>query len=293
MSLDSGSFALKERTLVIILSLLLSLGMFSDAVAPASPPSGQPRVLILGYHEVEPGGVPPHVTIPREGAKSLAPDEMARFTISSEAFRSQLDALATHGYTVISLRDLYDFLQGTKPSLPARSVVITTDDGWISAKSEMEPELKRRGHPFTVFVYPRVVERHSHHPFNLTWQDIESLSKEGVDIQSHTFSHPVLSRARHPEMDDAQYSDWLADELCRSRELIQLHTGRDVKFLAYPFGEYDDAVVAAARTAGYAAAVTVKPGLVRKGADLMTLRRFLVLHDTLLGEFESWLETTK
>ena len=248
-------------------------------------------MIILGYHEVEESGLPEHFTIARQDAAANTSDEMARYTVSTNSFRSQLDALDAHGYTTISLRDLYDFLQGARPSLPARSVVITTDDGWISAKTEMQPELKRRGATFTVFVYPRVVERHSHHPFNLTWSEIENLAKEGVDIQSHTFSHPFLSRARHPEMDDAQYRDWLSDELRKSRKMLESHTCTDVKFLAYPFGDYDDAVVSAAKAAGYVAAVTVKPGLVRSGADPMTLRRFLLIHDTTLKEFESWLES--
>lgn len=276
----------------MIVSLLFSLALVGNT--PASPvPRAQPRVLILGYHEVEPEGIPPHETIPRGSAVTAAPNEMVRYTISTDEFRRQLDALTIHGYSVISLLDLHDYLQGLIPSIPSRSVVITADDGWRSAKSFMQAELKRRGHPFTVFVYPRVVERHFRHPFNLTWKEIEDLSREGVDIQSHSFSHPSLNRARHPEMEDAQYASWLAEEMCQSRELIQSHTGREVRFLAYPFGDYDDSVIAAAKAAGYVAAVTVKPGMVRKGTDLMTLPRFLVIHDTTLAEFESWLETAQ
>ncbi|MEO6260400.1 MAG: polysaccharide deacetylase family protein [Thermoanaerobaculia bacterium] len=276
----------------MIVSLLFSLALVGNT--PASPLArAQPRVLILGYHEVEPEGIPPHETIPRGSAVAYTPDEMVRYTISTDEFRRQLDALTIHGYSVISLLDLHDYLQGLIPSIPSRSVVITADDGWRSAKSFMQPELQRRGHPFTVFVYPRVVERHFRHPFNLTWKEIEDLSREGVDIQSHSFSHPSLSRARHPEMNDGQYASWLAEEMCQSRELIQSHTGREVPFLAYPFGDYDDSVIAAAKAAGYVAAVTVRPAMVRKGTDLMTLPRFLVIHDTTIAEFESWLETAR
>ena len=258
-----------------------------------STTSDYPRVVILAYHEVEAGGIPPHTTIPRGVAVSAGPAEMDRYTVSTEEFRKQLDALAAHGYTVIALRELSDFLRGTRASLPKRSAVITADDGWISVKTQMQPELARRGMPFTAFVYPKVVEQHSQHLFNLTWREIESLSEAGVDIESHALTHPFLSRTRHPEMSDDRYAAWLSGELVTSKELLESHSCDPVTLLAYPYGDLDDTVVAAARAAGYLAAVTVRRGVVQKGADPMTLTRFLLHHDTTLSEFESWLETAR
>lgn len=277
---------------MIILSLLMALAVATEAPITSSL-SEHPRVLILGYHEVEPGGKPQHATIPRGVAVSSAPAELDRYTVSTDDFRSQLDALTRHGYSVISLRELVEFLQNRRPSLPARAVVITADDGWNSVKREMAPELRRRGMPFTSFVYPSVVEQHSQHPFNLTWSDIEELSREGVDIESHAFTHPFLSRARHTDLDSAAYEEWLTGELRTSRDLLESHICQDVRYLAYPFGDYDESVIASARAAGYLAAVTVRRGLVPRGADVMTLSRFLLHHDTTLAEFESWLETAK
>ncbi len=277
----------------MIFFFLMSLGVLAGDLTASPLLSERPRVVILGYHEVEPGGVPAHATIPRGIAVSNAPAELNRYTVSTDDFRAQLDSLDRHGYTVIPLRHLKEFLTGARPFLPARSVVITADDGWISVKTQMQPELSRRGMPFTAFVYPSVVEQHSQHPFNLTWEDVASLSAQGVDIESHSLSHPFLSRARHPEMEEAAYSEWLAIELRKSRELLEEHICSDVKFLAYPFGDFDETVVSAAKGAGYTAAVTVRRGVVNTGADPMMLGRFLLHNDTALGEFESWLETAK
>jgi peptidoglycan/xylan/chitin deacetylase (PgdA/CDA1 family) len=241
--------------------------------------SAQPRIIILGYHEVEKDGLPPHAVIPRGAAVSSTADEMARFTVRTEAFRQQMDALDAHGYEVVPLADVIDYLNGVRATLPARSAVITIDDGWRSTSTEMAPELARRGWPFTAFVYSRVIERHSHHPYNLTWREVEALAKGGVDVESHTYSHPFLSRAA-----------FLDDELNCSRAVIAAHTGQPVRFLAYPYGDHDDAVTAATKAAGYEAAVTVKPGLVTKRSNVFELPRYLLHHDTTLAEFERWLE---
>jgi peptidoglycan/xylan/chitin deacetylase (PgdA/CDA1 family) len=167
--------------------------------------------------------------------------------------------------------------------------VITVDDGWISTKPEIAPELRARGYPFTAFIYIHAIDLHSHHPYNLTWDDIASLSSEAIDIESHTYTHPLLSRAKHPEMTDAQYDDWLTAELRGSKESIESHTGHRVQFLAYPYGNRDEGVIAAAKAAGYEGAVTVTPGPVSKDSNPFTLNRYVVLHHTSLAEFQSWL----
>lgn len=242
--------------------------------------AAQPRIIILGYHEVEKDGLPPHTVIPRGVAVASTDDEMARYTVSTESFRQQMDALEAHGYEVIALADVVDYLTGHRATLPARSAVITVDDGWRSTATEIAPALAKRGWPFTAFVYPRVIEQHSHHPYNVTWSAVDALASSGVDVESHTYSHPFLSRARES----------LDDELSCSRAVIAMHIKQPVRFLAYPYGDYDDGVIAAAKAAGYEAAVTVKPGLVTRRSNPFALGRYLLHHDTTLTEFERWLE---
>jgi peptidoglycan/xylan/chitin deacetylase (PgdA/CDA1 family) len=270
-----------------VLAMILSL-LVAAATAPAS--SSDPHIVILAYHEVEPDGVPPHETVPRGTAAAKTTDEMQRYTASTEAFGQQLDALASHGYTVISVEVLSDFVNGNRATLPARSAVITVDDGWRSVKTTMAPELAKRGLPFTAFVYPRVIDGHARHPFNLAWEDVAALSNDGVDLQSHALTHPFLSRARHAELSDDGYAPWLEHELRESRECIAWRTGREVRFLAYPYGDYDDGVIAAARAAGYEAAFTTGRGPASRTSNPLALPRYLIHNDTTIAEFESWLK---
>jgi len=58
-----------------------------------------------------------------------------------------------------------------------------------------------------------------------------------------------------------------------SRKQIEDEIGRPVEFFCYPSGDAGAREIEAARAAGYAASVTVHPGLNRPGIDLQALRR--------------------
>src|SRR5581483_3223701 len=80
-----------------------------------------------------------------------------RMEISREVFRQQMTYLAMTGYTIVPLRDIYEFAAGKRATLPRNAVAITMDDGWRSAYTEAFPELKKRHFPFTVFIYPAII----------------------------------------------------------------------------------------------------------------------------------------
>src|SRR6266571_3914447 len=147
--------------------------------------------------------------------------------ISRDAFRQQMRYLAMTGYTIIPLRDLYDYASGKRGSLPQNSVVITIDDGWRSTFTEVFPEMKRRHFPFTVFIYPRIIGQT---PYALTWRQVREMADAGVDIESHSYSHPFLTRRRNAALADREYAAWLERELAESKHTLERETGRPVSF---------------------------------------------------------------
>jgi peptidoglycan/xylan/chitin deacetylase (PgdA/CDA1 family) len=76
----------------------------------------------------------------------------------------------------------------------------------------------------------------------LTWDDLRSLASRGIEIGSHTVSHPHLTR-----LTDAE----LSVELKGSKDEIEDELGRRCVDLAYPYGEHNRRVCASARRAGY------------------------------------------
>lgn len=196
-----------------------------------------------------------------------------RMEIGRDQFRQQMRYLAVTGYNVIPLKWAYEFATGKRASLPPRSVVITLDDGWRSTYTEVFPEMKRRHFPFTLFIYPQIVGQTAR---ALTWKQIKEMAGWGADIESHSFSHPFLTKRRHAGMGEKQYADWLARELVGSRKALEHETGKPVEFLAYPYGDYDHFLADAVGRSGYLAALTCDYGRVRKGSDPLRMKRFVI-----------------
>jgi peptidoglycan/xylan/chitin deacetylase (PgdA/CDA1 family) len=225
-----------------------------------------PAATVLCYHIVESPAAP-------------------RMHIDREVFRNHLRYLEATGYNVIPLRHLYEYVAGKRSSIPKNAVVITIDDGWRSTYTEAFPELQKRKFPFTVFIYPNIIGKTSN---ALTWEQIKEMSDAGVDIQSHSLTHPYLTKRRH-RFDDEQYAKWLYRELAESKRVLEKHTGRTVEFLAYPYGDYDDRVAKTAKRVGYSAALTCDFGKVRPGSDPLKMRRFVIDDRMDFADFRRYL----
>jgi len=98
----------------------------------------------------------------------------------------------------------------------------------------------------------------------LTWDHAREMILGGVEIGSHTVTHPIL-----PHVDAAQ----LAYELQQSRNRLEQMLNRDITLFCYPNGDYDGRVRNAAAGAGYRLAVTTECGLNDRGSDPLALRR--------------------
>jgi peptidoglycan/xylan/chitin deacetylase (PgdA/CDA1 family) len=171
-------------------------------------------------------------------------------------FEEQMQALKDNGFTVIGMQDFLAWRRGEK-SIPPKSCIISLDDGWRSGYEVAWPILKKFGYPFTMFIYTNYVKGQSVHAGgqSLSWDELEELRDAGVDIQCHTVSHSDL---RKPPKGSAESADeWLRHELEDSKHLLEQKLGISVKALAYPYGNHNEKVRAAAMAAGYEACFTV------------------------------------
>lgn len=244
---------------------------FSFLVLGASPSSQTPEVqaTILCYHVVQ----SPNDTI---------------YSLEREKFHEQMRYLAITGYNVIPLGDLLGYIGGQRESLPPNPVVITVDDGWRCTYTEIYPELKELGFPFTVFIYPKFIQKMPN-TYAMSWNEVKEMAEDGIDIQSHSFSHPFLTHRRNASLSEDEYLRWLHDELARSKQAIEKVTGKPVRFLAYPYGDYDTRVARAAAAAGYEGAVTTDYGHVRKSSNRFRMRRVSIYKDTSFATFRGHL----
>lgn len=99
----------------------------------------------------------------------------------------------------------------------------------------------------------------------VTWEQAREMDAGGVEIGSHTVSHPILTTTGDDE---------LRRELRDSRARLEAELGRDVGLFCYPNGACDERVRRETAGAGYSCAVTTVPGLNdRRAADPLMLRR--------------------
>jgi peptidoglycan/xylan/chitin deacetylase (PgdA/CDA1 family) len=256
--------ALTASFLVLIITAVL------HAAPRAAKNAEQPTATVLCYHIVEAPAAP-------------------RMHIDRDTFRQHLRYLEMTGYNVIPLRHLYEYVSGKRASIPRNAIVITIDDGWRSTYTEAYPELQKRKFPFTVFIYPNIIGK-THNA--LTWDQIREMSDAGVDIQSHSLTHPFLTKRKHRSKTDKDYAEWLTRELAQSRKILEKETGRKVQFLAYPYGDYDDRVAEASAKAGYTAALTCDFGRVKKGSDPLRMKRFVIDDRMDFADFRKYLGAT-
>jgi peptidoglycan/xylan/chitin deacetylase (PgdA/CDA1 family) len=236
----------------------LSADAAPAAEAPAAPAiDHSARVIVLGYH--------------RFVDKVRHPDT----EITPAEFEAQMQALMDQGIAVISMDDFLAWRHGQK-SLPPRCALITIDDGYNVGYTVAWPILKKFGYPFAMFIYTDYV---SGGPKSgggsMTWEQLAEMRDAGVSIQSHTVSHPDLRRKK-AGASQANYDEWLWNELHGSKAMIEEKLGIKVTALALPYGLANDHVREVAAKAGYEMLFTVNNQQVGFSTPIEALGRYVV-----------------
>jgi peptidoglycan/xylan/chitin deacetylase (PgdA/CDA1 family) len=175
-----------------------------------------------------------------------------QLSVTVEALEAQLRLLLDRGYRAVAAAEA---LGGE-----GKVLHVTFDDAFTSVHEAL-PVLERLGVPATLFACtgyaddPRPLgvpeladELHTHAEAlrTMSWGELRELDgREGIEVESHTVSHPHL-----PPLSD----EVLEEELAASKRRLEEELDRPCRFLAYPFGDSDERVRAAARAAGYEAA---------------------------------------
>jgi peptidoglycan/xylan/chitin deacetylase (PgdA/CDA1 family) len=206
-------------------------------------------------------------------------------TVRTVTFRAQLNYLKQHDYPIVPLRTLVSYLLGDGPAPPPRAVVITADDGHVSVFTDMLPIVREYHVPVTLFIYPSAISNAS---YAMTWGQLAELHRTGLfDIQSHTLWHPNFNTERR-RLSPTAYRSFATMQLVKPRTVLREKLGVDADLLAWPFGIYDDDLIAMARESGYVAGFTLERRLVTPHERAMALPRFLV-SDSASGAFASML----
>lgn len=214
-----------------------------------------PKAIILMYH---------NINIPPKGAR------IPNLYVTPRMFHFQMWYLKAAGFKVVSIREMLDTV--SKGALKNDLAAITFDDGYQDFYMNAYPVLERYGYPSTVYVVSGLVGKDSqwdsrNEDFVKPLMDAKTIieiSRHGVEIGSHTKSHPELTR-----ISPAEQLTEIADSKKELEELLD----HPVDSFCYPGGNNDGMVKEAVKKAGYRHAVTTQRGHVEMGEDPFALRR--------------------
>jgi peptidoglycan/xylan/chitin deacetylase (PgdA/CDA1 family) len=197
---------------------------------------------------------------------AVSPTWSAPLSITPDALHRQLSWLVRRGWRGTTFRE------AVLDPPPGKIVAVTFDDAFASVHTLARPILAELGLPGTVFVPTAFIS--AHRPLSwpgidhwaqtaaaaelqcMSWAQLGALAAEGWELGSHTRTHPHLRG-----IDDQA----LRIELADSRQELTAHMGMQCTSVAYPYGDVDERVAAAAHAAGYTAGAALSSRLAALG----------------------------
>lgn len=222
-------------------------------------------------------------------------------TVGVDQFDSQMHGLAKNGYRSLRAEEFADFMAG-RP-LPAKSVLITFDDGYLDNWVYAHPVLQKYGLTAVLFTITGLIGDGAARPFYgqggqvpacpphdqakaqmfgnnrdnvmLRWDEIDAMRAAGTfEIHSHTHTHTRWDL----ECESAnQKAERLHQDLEASRQTLQDRLGGVSSHLCWPQGYFDDDYKRVAANLGFEHLYTTDArGQNRPHGDKSHIYRFAV-----------------
>jgi peptidoglycan/xylan/chitin deacetylase (PgdA/CDA1 family) len=230
---------LKKLTAVILLACLALAALIFWPAAPGVP--------VLGYHRITAGEPVNKLFLPR--------GEFAR----------QMAYLHANGYTAITPEQLAAYLNDKAP-LPAKSVLITFDDGYADNYWQAFPILRQYNFTALIFLITDEIGIGENY---LTWPQVREMRQAGLHFGSHTASHADLT---------ALDAAGARRELGRSASRLWQEIGRPSPWFAYPGGAYNQKTLDLLKDSSYRLAFSIRFGRARADSDPYAVERLPILY---------------
>ena len=141
-------------------------------------------------------------------------------------------------------------------TVAGKQVGLTFDDGNSSDFNLVFPVLREHSARATFFVVTRWLDK----PGFLTTKQVRELHRAGMQIGSHSSSHPDFRKLSTAER---------GRELDESRKTLEDITGAVISTFAFPYGSESKDAIDAVMAAGYSHCCTSRHGVMRGMASVM------------------------
>ncbi|MGE5042083.1 MAG: polysaccharide deacetylase family protein [Candidatus Levyibacteriota bacterium] len=232
---------------VLLLHLISSVSPVLNVMPPEDYKGYCLNVPVIFYHHIQ----------PMAEARAKGKE---RLTVDNGIFVSQMSYLYAKGYRSISASQLASALIA-KSKLPAKSIVISFDDGYEDFYTYAYPILQKYHFVASLAIPTGLLGRNGY----LSWDELKEMDRSGkIFIYSHTKSHTNLTKVT---VSKAQY------EILAAKEQLQKFTGKNSNVFFYPYGAVSFGVISVLDANGYQAGYSTKPGFIQCDSFLMALHR--------------------
>lgn len=221
---------------LIIVALVLVIGGVYAIRALVGNPQKVESVVILSYHHLV-----------NEEEKKIPDFVNNDWVMTTTEFEQQMQYLYDHDYETISLDELNNWYHG-EASIPEKSVIITFDDGYLSAVHYGVPILKKFNYTAATFVVGATVKEKK-----LDWapKELQTVTLEDMADPENTDTMAFYSHTYGLHSNINGYAAILAktkDELVADfKKSEKVHS---IDYVAYPFGVSSPTYIEAAKEVG-------------------------------------------
>lgn len=229
------------------------LGLIFFIIFLTHPVMATTKFLVLCYHDVP-----------------IKPS--SKHDVSLNIFVRQMEYLKTHGYHVISPKDILAAASEQK-KLPEKSVLLTFDDAYLSFYNYVYPILKIYNYPAVLSVVSSWIEKkpdYVGHKELMSWKQIKEVTNSGlVFLASHTHdlhkgviytpqgnigpatSTFIYNQKTKSYENKISFRKRIKNDLKKSIEIIKEKTGVTPVILTWPYGEFNEIALEEAKKLGF------------------------------------------
>lgn len=254
------------------------------------------QFFVLAYHDVQ----------------EKDPDQ-AYLSVTVDHLKEQFKWLQAAGYRPVSVSQILDARSAGKP-LPARSVLLTFDDGYSGFYKHVLPLLKAYRWPAVLAPVGKWMDTPAGQNVDfggkptdrkrfLTWSQIREISDSGlVEIAAHTYNlhygidanpqgntQPAAASRLYNKQtgryeSDSEFKSRIAADVKMISNRIKSATGKDPRVWVWPYGAASGTALDVIHSQGYSMAMTLEDGI-GSTKDLLNVPRFLVSNDPTIEDF--------
>ena len=265
MSTTEKNFFLRKIKLIISVFMLMTfaiLFLVSSSGAYEKTKEGKTYLPIIMYHSL------------------LKDSELHNdYVISPQVFETDLKYFKEYGYTTVTVNDLVDYVYNDK-ELPAKSVMLTFDDGYYNNYEYAYPLLKEYESKAVISPIAKMSEAFTDTgEVSVTYGHIdvdrmkEMIESGYVEIQNHSYDMHNLSPRKGIEQksgeSDEVYKKILTEDIQKSQNFLKDKVGVNPVCYVYPFGAESSNSLDIIKESGFLCTLTCveKPNFITRNPE--------------------------